>query len=328
MTVLMAACGGGGGSEGDDDPAGPDAGMGVEPDTTAPTVLAISPVDGAGGVRADTVVVIEFSEPMDQLSVQNSVDTSDLGGVTFAWSDGGATLTITPDEPLVYATGEGLNPGSVWPNRYVVTLGTGAADEAGNALAAGEQTSFTTLKAMTTSFSRDNTLTGAGTPGGVTTDADDFLYIGDDALGGASSGYRGYITIDLEALPASAVGIASATLRGYQLAEINMPYAALGGGTGVILDHATFMLGSEAQDNAAFNLTPHSQVGVFATAGALELAIDVTAQVQDDLANRATRSSRSQYRLRLSSFTNLDATANYLLIGRDELSLEVVYLAP
>jgi hypothetical protein len=325
---LTAACGGagadspdGGGDDGDGDGGGGD-------DTTAPTVVSVSPASGAAGVREDATVVFVFSEPMDQLSVQNSVDTSALGGVTFAWSDGGTTLTITPDAPLAYAEGAGNDPDATAAIQYDVTVGTGGADEAGNVLAVGAQTVFTTLKSMSTTFGRDNALTGAGTPDGVTTDADDFCYVGDDALGAAAKGYRGYITMDLAALPATAVEIVSATLEGAQLAEIGNPYGALADSAGLILEHAVFTLGDSNADNAAFNGTPLSQVGTFADAGDTNLSVDVTPQVQDDLAHRGERSSRSQYRLRFSQFTNLDATADYVLIGRDELALDVVYLVP
>lgn len=300
----------------------------VTGDTTPPAVVSISPADGSTGARADAEVVIVFSEPMDQLSVQNSLDTSDLGGVTFAWSNGGATLTITPDNPLEYAEGTGNDPAQTDAKQYTVILGTGATDEAGNPIEAGAQTIFTTLKSMTTTLGRVNALTGAGTPTGVTTDGDDFLYVGDDDLEGTASAYRGYITVDLSALPSTTVEVASATLKGYQLHENADPYGVLGNGTGLLLEHASFTLGSAAADNAAFNSEPLSAVGVFANTGDTDLSIDVTAQVRDDVTNRVARSDRSQYRLRFATFTNLDATANYVLISRDELTLDVVYLAP
>jgi hypothetical protein len=328
--ILAAACGGVSGGGDDDGMGAPDAGIDNpdEPDTTAPEILAITPANGAAGVRADATVVIEFSEPMDQLSVQNSLDTSDLGGVTFAWSDGGATLTITPDDALDYAEGEGNFPENIDPVSYHVVLGTGATDEAGNPVDVGVETLFTTLKSMTTTFARDNALTGAGTPSGVTTDADDFIYIGDDDLGGAANGYRGYITMDMSPLPDTTVAIVEATLAGYQLGESGDPYGELGDGTGIIMEHGVFTLGDSNADNAAFNMEPLSEVGVFADTGDTELGIDVTSQVADDLANRDDRSDRSQYRLRFETFTNLDATADYVVIGRDQLALDVVYLVP
>lgn len=324
IALLAAACGD---VASDVDP-GPDAGPIDEEDTTPPEIVSIIPADGAIGVRADAVVTIAFSEPMDRLSVQNSLDTSDLGGVTFTWSDGNATLTIEPNDPLAYAEGTGNVPADTTANQFAVILGTGAADEAGNTVESGTQVTFSTLKQMTSTFGRDNALTGAGTPGGVTTDADDFVYVGDDAMGAAAAGYRGYVTMDLTLLPDTAEDIVWARLRGNQLAEIGNPYGALGATTGVILEHTVFTLGTQLEANAAFNQSPLSEVGVFANAGETTLTIEVSEQVRDDLANRATRNSRSQYRLRFSEFTNLDNVADYVLIGRDELELELVYLAP
>jgi hypothetical protein len=324
------------GDVGTNDPAGPDAGADIEQpdggdntaDNTAPTVLSVTPADAANGIRANARVVFEFSEPMDQLSVQNSIDTSDLGGVTFAWSDNSTVLTITPDSPLQYAEGKGVNPGDTVAKKYTVVIGTGATDEAGNNLESGAQTTFSTLKAIETTFGRDNALTGAGNHVEVVTDADDFIYVGDDALEGLASAYRGYITMDMSLLPTTAVDIVAAKLESKQLAELGTPYAVLGSGTGVIMEHGTFMLGDSNSDNAAFNMTPLSEVGVFANKGDTDLAINVTTEVKDDLANRAARNSRSQYRLRFSTFTNLDAVANYVLIDRDSLALTVIYLAP
>lgn len=323
VALLAGACG----DVVSDVDQGADAGP-IEEDTTPPEIVSIIPADGAIGVRADAVVTIAFSEPMDRLAVQNSLDTSDLGGVTFTWTDGNATLTIEPNDPLAYVEGTGNVPGDTAAKQHTVIIGTGATDEAGNGLEAGIQVAFSTLKSMTTSFGRDNALTGAGTPNGLITDADDFLYVGDDAMGAAAAGYRGYITMDMTLLPDTAVDVVWARLRGVQLAELGNPYGALGDSTGVILEHAVFALGTAAEDNAAFNLTPMSQAGVFANPGETTLTLDVSAQVRDDLQNRAARNHRSQYRLRFGEFTNLDDTADYVLLGRDELALEVVYLAP
>lgn len=329
LTLATAACG-----DTMVDETGPDAGgnadidAGDAPDTTAPTIVSITPANGATGIRDDATVVFVFSEPMDQLSVQNSLDTSDLGGVSFEWTNGGATLTITPDLPLAYAEGAGNDPDATTATRYAVVLGTGATDEAGNNVEVGAETRFDTLKSMTTTLGRDNDLTAAGTPTGVITDDDDFLYIGDDDDGGTASAYRSYITMDLAPLPTTAVAIVSARLRGTQLAEIGNPYGALGSSTGVLIDHGSFTLEDANAANAAFNLTPLAATGVFANTGDTALSIDVTSEVTDDLANRAARSQRSQYRLRFTGFTNLDDTADYVLIGRTDLALDVVYLAP
>ena len=311
--ALTAACGGDDGS----DPAPGE-------DLTAPTVVSMSPEDGAVGVRDDAAVVIEFSEPMDRLSVQDNIDAADLGAINAEWNDDSTVLTITPDQALAYAEGEGLDPSLIPALSYVVEVGAGAADEAGNGMAGAVQTSFSTLKRMTGTLDRDNGYTGAGTSDGVTTDDDDFLYVGDDDAQELSKAYRGYISIDLLALPIG-VEIESALLLATQMAEINAPYAALSNGDGLLIDHGTFKLGSPDDDKSAFEMAPLSNVGVLAQSGDIELELDVTAEVRHDVANRA---QRSQYRLRFDSYSNLDDSNNYVLIGRDDLGLEVVYLAP
>ena len=99
LTMLLAACGSTSPAEDMEMPE-PDAGVGVpEEDTTAPTVFSMSPANGSIGVREDAVLVIEFSEPMDQLSVQNSLDTTDFAGIQFDWTNDSRTLTVTPDDP-------------------------------------------------------------------------------------------------------------------------------------------------------------------------------------------------------------------------------------
>jgi hypothetical protein len=302
-----------------DDPAG---------DTTAPTVELLSPVDGATGIDRGARVSISFSEAMDQLSVQNSLDSADLGAVSFEWNAAGTTLQIVPAQPLEYAEGTGTDP-SVTPGIvYRVALSNGATDAAGNPLAAGVESNFTTLKRISYTLVRDNEQTGAGKPAGVTTDDNDFLNIGDDDAGGLANGYRGYITMDMSPLPQTAIEVESATLRGHQMFVSGDPYNALGNGNGLLLDHGIFELGPNGNENFAFNLTPLSAVGEFAQADDTAVSIDVSSQVNDDLQNRAARLERSQYRLRFDGFSNLDDVEDTAYIGRNELVLQVVYIAP
>jgi hypothetical protein len=69
--IALLSCGGTQGN------GNPDGGSNVVvPDTTSPSVVSMSPANGATGVASDALITIEFSEPMDQLSVQNSIDTS------------------------------------------------------------------------------------------------------------------------------------------------------------------------------------------------------------------------------------------------------------
>jgi hypothetical protein len=326
---LAAACAGGDPAMDMDDPIIDDPGV-DDPtvDTTPPTIQSISPADGASGIHRDATVTIAFSEAMDQLSVQNSLDAADLGAVSFEWNAEGTTMRIVPAVALEYAEGTGTDP-SVTPGIiYGVVLGTGATDAAGNAVTVGIQSNFTTLKRITHTLVRDNEQTGAGTPSGVTTDDNDFLTVGDDDAGGLANGYRGYITMDMSPLPESALEVESATLRGHQMFVSGDPYEALGNGNGLIIDHGIFELGANGNENSAFNLDPLSTVGELAQADDLALSIDVSSQVNDDLQNRVARLDRSQYRLRFDGFSNLDNVEDAAFIGRNELAIEVVYIAP
>ncbi len=343
LTLSLAACGGSDGNTSNNNSTdntnnnNNDNGSGGDTtkDTTAPTVVSITPADGATGVRSDAVIVVEFTEPMDRLSVQDGLDTSDLGGVQFSWSDDGTTVTIAPDAPLDYADGFGINPEGTEAKQYQVTVRAGCTDEAGNSLASDVQSTFSTLKSITAGFERDNGLTGSGTPEGIVTTDTGPIKVGDDGNGGISNALRGYITIDLSPLPDTAVEIVSATLADTQSVESNNPYTALGDGTGLLIDHVSYTVatgdfatitGNEA--NAAFNTTPLAELGVFANSGDTDLSMDVTSQVQDDFAHRVERSNRSQYRLRFSTYTDLDDLANAVYLVRNDVALKVVYLAP
>lgn len=103
-------------------------------DGTAPTVVSLLPSNGTEGVAPDTTVVVTFSEPMNNVSVQGAITTSpNIANLGFGWNANNTVLTITPPANLTQDT------------QYTVTVGTGAEDMAGNNLAAANSTSFTTL---------------------------------------------------------------------------------------------------------------------------------------------------------------------------------------
>ncbi len=100
-------------------------------DTTPPTVISVSPANGATGVATGTAVAVTFSEAV----VPN-------GGVTLAVDGGaavaatvsvsGSTVRLTPQTALAAST------------RYRVSVGTAVRDAAGNPLATASSTTFTT----------------------------------------------------------------------------------------------------------------------------------------------------------------------------------------
>ena len=104
-------------------------------DTTAPTVSAISIEDGAIDVALDSTITVTFSEAVDESTLTAATVTltdQDDADVTFTTSYSDKVLTLTPDSDLGYN------------ETYTLTLTTGITDLAGNALASGSTTSFTT----------------------------------------------------------------------------------------------------------------------------------------------------------------------------------------
>jgi glycosidase len=82
------------------------------PDTTAkiftaqtqwqpldPVVVSNFPIHAATGVATTSSVVLQFSEPMDENSVQAAFATSPSIGGTFSWSAAGDTVSFTPNPP-------------------------------------------------------------------------------------------------------------------------------------------------------------------------------------------------------------------------------------
>ena len=130
---------------------------GPPPDLTPPTVTASSPAAGAT-VAVGATVSTSFSEAMDQGATAAALSVSPAGGApvagTTAWS--GTTLTFTPASPLAEATS------------YTATVGTAAADVAGNHLAAPVSWTFNTEAPAPPPPPPPSTVTVTKAPGSVT----------------------------------------------------------------------------------------------------------------------------------------------------------------
>ena len=115
------------------------------PDTTPPTVTAISPASGATGVSTATAVTATFSEAMDATTitpatVELRTPANALVGATVTYSSATKTVTLQPSAALANST------------TYTATVKGGATDPrvkdlAGNALASNMTWSFTTAAA-------------------------------------------------------------------------------------------------------------------------------------------------------------------------------------
>ena len=110
---------------------------GAAPDTTAPTVTAVTPLNNATGVAFNTLVTASFSEPMNPLTLTTAsftlacpVGAPITGTVGYAVSGNVATFTPTSDLPA--------------STICRATLSTAIRDAAGNPLASAFTWTFTT----------------------------------------------------------------------------------------------------------------------------------------------------------------------------------------
>lgn len=101
-------------------------------DLTPPEITNTDPADDAEDVWVTSDISFTFSEPMDQGSVEGAISTSINYGKP-QWS--GNTMTLSPTSDLLYS------------RSYTVTIGTGATDAAGNALAPSFTLNFKTEEA-------------------------------------------------------------------------------------------------------------------------------------------------------------------------------------
>lgn len=316
---LAAACG----DAGD----GPDASA---VDTTAPTVVSITPEDGATGQLADIEVVIVFSEKMDRVTVDGALDAGSMGPVNLIWNDADDTLTIIPETPLAYAVGSGNDPGDVEANAYSLVLGKEAEDVAGNQLGTDLEIEFTTLKRMSMTLEPATAWSRVITPTGLfeNFNTEDPFGVGDTS---GDIGVRSAITFDLSLLPGSTHSIESATFATRQMLEgiSGTPFADLG--SAVLLDHVTYPeLVGENAINAAYNSsqTALSELGALYTQGQVVVELDVSDAVADDFEHVMDRGYRSQFLARFELATNEDASTDGTVFSRELLELQVDYLHP
>ncbi|MEM0449175.1 MAG: fibronectin type III domain-containing protein [Methanomassiliicoccales archaeon] len=104
-------------------------------DTTKPTILSCTPVNGATGISIGSTVTLTFSEDMNKTSVEEVFALTLAGSKVsgkFSWASGSAMI-FTPASTLSYSS------------TYTVNVGTGAKDLAGNGLAATFTSQFTTV---------------------------------------------------------------------------------------------------------------------------------------------------------------------------------------
>ena len=118
------------------------------PDSTNPTVVSLSPPNGATGVPVNGQVVVQLSEPIAVAQLPTTVIQVSNGGVvpgSLSISTDRQLLTFTPDAPMAVST------------PYTIQV-SGLVDHAGNALVP-VNSSFTTSGSATADTTRPSLLT-------------------------------------------------------------------------------------------------------------------------------------------------------------------------
>ena len=102
-------------------------------DGTAPTIISTVPTNNSSDIAVNTTITIEFDEPMNTVSVENSIFISPEVNISgYSWNNDETILTITFSENLTKNT------------RYLITVDRNAKDITGNSLTSNYSWSFTT----------------------------------------------------------------------------------------------------------------------------------------------------------------------------------------
>jgi hypothetical protein len=296
----------------------------VAPDTTAPTVVSVTPSNGTRGVAKDVSIVVVFSEPMDQGKTEMAYASSSLpaSGVTFSWSADKTQLTIDPKSDLAYAIGSAT---TLEPMKYAFAIGTGASDLAGNAMGQAYAVEFATSRRI------EQKLTGSiwsiyheeGIGRLVANCTELQIPVGDSGAGFVAGAL---FEFDISALPAEVQLFEKATLEAIQKSFEGMPFGATRLGE-IVCDHVHFA----PTDSASLLLPALQRLGTFSDSvleGPRQMSV-VTA-IADDYEKRATRVNRSQYRISFSK-ANPDTVAKsvtYECTAGMRPTLSLTYLLP
>ncbi len=186
LTLSLAACGKVG--TGLDEEAGGDAGSDHRADSgpvdpAVPTVLSVSPADGARGVAPDADITVVFSHPMDAASVEAAWSSDDLpaDAVAFSWNAAGDTLTVAPEEPLPVAEGSAGDPDAVEPLTIGFAIGTAGLDEDGVALGQPLEIEFRTVRRLSLEVPYHAPLSDCRYKASSAAFGDEALFAGDDS---------------------------------------------------------------------------------------------------------------------------------------------------
>lgn len=308
---------------GPDDGGAGGASGGDAVDITPPTILEITPENGASGLTlAKDIIKVTFSEPMDRGSTEDAFVTSEDAPLpTFDWNAAGTELTIDPN--LTYPTS--IDPAAAGePFKFIVT--TAAKDLAGNSLKGNVRSQFTLLRKVTQVCplsSAGSWMHGDAMGGGGYTTA------GDQEPAGVISERRGFITADISSLPSGIVEFESARIDTSVVQVSGDPFGSLGD---LLIDSVVYQ---PPVDQTAFDVDPLHKLGTFVAAtvnnaAGDSISKDVLVAVKDDYENRIKRKNRSQYRLAFALVPNPNGQMDFVIVLNPNLmnDLTVEYLLP
>ena len=327
LLQVAAACGSvdaGAGPGDDGDGADADAGTGDHTDDSdadpgtddeAPTVLEVTPADGAGGVMPFAEIIVEFSRPMDQASVEAAWSSATLPAaeVTFAWNPAGDVLTVTPDDPLPVAEGSAEDADDIEALAIAFSIAASARDAEGISLAEPLEVEFRTARRLALEVPYHEPLSDCRYSDGTAKVGDLVLFAGDDF---EDQQIKMVVSFALPELPPGAV-VASAVFQSAQSGTYGEdPYPGLGE---LQLAHVRF--NTLAASFAASALGPQNLLSDDGQVG--PRSVPVTRAVADDYADDRTY---SQFRAEFEIGTNGDGDGGVAVFPRADLALSLAYL--
>src|ERR1700730_8016303 len=161
-----------------------------------PTVISVTPPNGAAGICPNTVVVATFSEAMNPTTINSTTFTLTSGTPPVAVAG-----TVTYDVPSHVATFTPTNPLAL-STLYTATITTGAQDLFGNPLASDDVWTFTTSAVACSAIPPIGTACSFGILGGSTV---------------TNSGVSTFVTGDVGVWPGTAItgfGVGGGTITG------------------------------------------------------------------------------------------------------------------